>query len=331
VALSPLLHQTAERILARTGQTAAKIGDGLFDELTPGHKYLIAMPQTIVNERDAFRGMVQKASILICDESHIVASASSFYRVAQMVPAYWRLGLTATPETGNPDKDARMMATTGPVVARARAGKMADVGRVVPCLVKYHQVGPPTSDQIAECAGEVLWAILRKTFIENHDARNRKIIALAVEEARNGRKILIICDTVRHLKILSELMNCEDDVRFAALTGKNSTAQRIRATKDIRAGVIDIIFATPIFDEGVDIPELDVMILAAGGKSVVKVIQRIGRALRTSKGKTEAIVHDFMDTGSRVVRRHFLSRVKACRAEGFKISGCSLSNDSKAR
>ena len=38
------------------------------------------------------------------------------------------------------------------------------------------------------------------------------------------------------------------------------------------------------------------MILAGGGKSTIKNIQRIGRVLRTSEGKEEASVHDFIDT-----------------------------------
>lgn len=318
-----LLHQTAERIRDRTGLVSAKIGDGFFDEVER-QKFVIAMPQTATKDPDLFKAYTKGAVGLIIDEAHTASASIKWFRFSQMVPAYWRAGLTATPVTGNPDKDARIEAATGPILIRIKSGSLAGIGkRIVPCIVVYHKVGPPHSDEIAKVAGEVNWAILRKVFIEGHDVRNQKIVTLACAAAYEGKKVLIICDTVRHASILAELLSCED-VRYTKLTGKASTAQRSQAVKEMRHGSTQIILTTPIFDEGINVPELDTLILAAGGKSGVKVVQRIGRILRKYSGKGEATVHDFMDTGSRIVQRHWASRVLACKQEGFRLAEAKL-------
>ncbi len=70
---------------------------------------------------------------------------------------------------------------------------------------------------------------------------------------------------------------------------------------------------------GVDIPELQVVILAAGGKSAVRVIQRAGRALRKCVGKKKATIHDFFDTGSIYLIKHSRNRMATCKAEGFEL------------
>ena len=70
-----------------------------------------------------------------------------------------------------------------------------------------------------------------------------------------------------------------------------------------------------IFDEGVDIPEVNVLIIAAGGKSEVKTIQRIGRGLRKKK-VGGVLVFDFKDA-SKFLDRHSIDRIKVYQKEGF--------------
>ena len=110
-----------------------------------------------------------------------------------------------------------------------------------------------------------------------------------------------------------------ESVRSKLLTGKHAGAVRTEARKDFRTGALEVLIATPIFDEGVDLPELDVIVLAAGGKSAVRLLQRIGRSLRLSPGKTHAMIHDFLDSGNRYTLGHSMGRLKACKKEGFEM------------
>jgi len=64
-----------------------------------------------------------------------------------------------------------------------------------------------------------------------------------------------------------------------------------------------VIVATTIFDEGVDMPSVNVIVQGTGGKSEVKTIQRTGRGLRKKKGSGGLIVYDFLDS-SKYLNEH---------------------------
>jgi superfamily II DNA or RNA helicase len=68
-----------------------------------------------------------------------------------------------------------------------------------------------------------------------------------------------------------------------------------------------VLIGTSIFNEGVDLKYFDVLILAAGGKSSVQLIQRVGRVLRPKTDGRESIVYDFIDR-SKYINKHYKKR-----------------------
>ena len=74
-------------------------------------------------------------------------------------------------------------------------------------------------------------------------------------------------------------------------------------------GEINVLVATSHLDEGADLNELDVCILACGGKKDRKIVQRVGRVLRKSKSGKYGYVVDFTDQGSKVLARQSSSRM----------------------
>jgi len=307
-----IFHQTAERIKWRTGEKAAMIGDGCWEEIGK-KKFAVVMPQTAIKAIDSFSDEIEKATVLITDEAHTTSSANTWYLFSQTIPAYFRCGLTGTPITGDPVRDLRLEAATGPILIRMTAKQTADLGWAVPAEVNYHKI----SNEALHGAD---YALARRLLIEENPVRNAKICQLAIDSAHEGKKCLVICDTIRHVKIIGEVLRGED-VRARVLTGKYSSTARMEAKKDLQTGVTNIIVLSPLWDMGVDIPEVDVVILAAGGKSAVRVVQRIGRSLRKHSGKTKAIVHDFLDLGNSYLLRHSMARIRACKAEGFELKG----------
>jgi superfamily II DNA or RNA helicase len=87
----------------------------------------------------------------------------------------------------------------------------------------------------------------------------------------------------------------------------------MKAIKDLNEGRLDILIASDIFKEGVDIPTVPTLINAAGQKSKVATIQRIGRALRPKPPHNKALIIDFID-GNEPLKRHSLQRFKALSA-----------------
>ena len=87
----------------------------------------------------------------------------------------------------------------------------------------------------------------------------------------------------------------------------------------MREGNTEVLIASKIFDQGIDIPELDALILAGSGKSSARALQRIGRVIRSYPGKRWANVIEFWDN-AKYLESHSTARLKIYKSEpGFQI------------
>jgi superfamily II DNA or RNA helicase len=98
------------------------------------------------------------------------------------------------------------------------------------------------------------------------------------------------------------------------LNGKKSSDERNQSIQDMKTGKLKVIVASTIFDIGIDIPSLDVLINLGGGKSTGRVLQRIGRVIRKFEGKEFAYVVDFYDQ-CKYLREHSQIRFKTASSE----------------
>ncbi len=96
--------------------------------------------------------------------------------------------------------------------------------------------------------------------------------------------------------------------------GATSSEQRLHAINALETGQLHALIATDIFSEGVDIPKVGVLINAAGMKSRVKVLQRVGRALRPHPSKPYALIIDFIDDDAGLFLQHSYQRLKVLKA-----------------
>jgi superfamily II DNA or RNA helicase len=99
------------------------------------------------------------------------------------------------------------------------------------------------------------------------------------------------------------------------LSGKDTTVKRREVMDDIRSGRLRHLIGTSIADEGLDMPILDALTLAGGGRSTTKVYQRIGRVLRPFAGKTDALVADFRLKQEEKINKHAGRRANVYRKE----------------
>ena len=87
------------------------------------------------------------------------------------------------------------------------------------------------------------------------------------------------------------------DGKFMPYTGED-------IVRDFDEERFSILISTSHMDEGVDLSNLDVAVLASGGKKDRRIVQRIGRALRNNKTGKYAYIVDFFDQGSGVLENH---------------------------
>ena len=114
------------------------------------------------------------------------------------------------------------------------------------------------------------------------NAFRNKVIVDIVKEKKNEDLVLVLVDKIKHGEILLNLF-IEEGLKVLFIQGKTKNKKQV--VEDILQDKYQVIIATKIFNEGIDIPKLKTLIIASGGKSSVKTIQSTGRVLRIFDGK----------------------------------------------
>jgi superfamily II DNA or RNA helicase len=135
----------------------------------------------------------------------------------------------------------------------------------------------------------------RKQLIADDADRNGLILDLLQAEHAEGRRVLVLCDLKRHASDLAAHA-IADGVPALAVTSSATAKRRREAFQGFRDGRLSVLFCTSLADEGLDLPELETVILATPCGNAAKVEQRIGRALRPRGGKGAPLVLDLVDS-----------------------------------
>jgi superfamily II DNA or RNA helicase len=248
--------------------------------------------------KEAVKKMVRDAEMIIIDECQYAASATVQFLHRESTSAKHRFLFSGTPWRENGD-DILIEAVGGPKIYDVSASRLIDDGWLIPPKIYFLNV--PRKMGVGKTYPEVY-----QNYIVKNNTRNDLILKAAKKMVNDGRKTLILVTKIEHGKALLELL--EKDLRVSSLDGSNRTRDRLAAIAAMKKGDLDILIASKIFDQGIDIPELDGLILAGSGKSRARALQRIGRVIRTNgPDKTNAIVVDFNDQ-CKYLREH--SRIR---------------------
>lgn len=163
------------------------------------------------------------------------------------------------------------------------------------------------------------WHDLRKLQLESD---NRSIKAVEISDYMNaiGLKTLILLSTRNHAcNMLRMFYDCGlGNKTICSFGGKeflmcDDCGEIIKVDKNsmdrFKSGELTIMLGTSHIYEGVDIPNLDCVIMLVVGKSVRRIIQGVGRSLRRTKNGKYAYIVDFTDSNSGVLKYHSRLRV----------------------
>ncbi|MBE7561091.1 DEAD/DEAH box helicase [bacterium] len=246
---------------------------------------------------------VTAAPLAIFDECHHLP-AETFFRVAMALPsAYYRFGLSATPYRADA-MDLLVTAALGDKLYEVNSSALIDRGFLVPPRIRFLAV-PATG----ELWGAQTYAEIYTRHVVENGPRNAMIAEQARRCAERGLTVLVLVQQIRHGEALARLL--PDAV---LLTGRVDSELRRDVLDRLRARQVEVVIATTLADEGLDIPSLDVLILAGAGKSETRALQRVGRALRQVGEKREALVLDFADP-AKYLCEHSRRRLQIYRTE----------------
>lgn len=311
-----LLENAAARYEKRTGARAGRIGDGRWD-LGDG-AFIVASFQTLwsVLKKGDTEALALLRSIegLMCDEAHVLPS-ESFRKVAMATSnAYYRVGFSGTPLARGDKKSMYTIATIGQVIYKLEPK----------VLIEQGVLSKPTIRAV-ECKhnplqGPDVWTRVYKSQVVQNGDRNELLVKM-VERAE--KPALVFVQHTGHGKSLKKLLQ-KSKVRADFIYGNHSTEERMRQAKRLTNGELDALICTVVFQEGVDLPELRSVVVGTGGASVIAAIQRIGRGMRVSEGKTTFEVWEVNDVGNRWLEKHSTARIKAYEREGHTVEKLSL-------
>lgn len=280
-----LLYQWQREFLKNLGVEAGLVGDGNFEEKT----FTVAMMQT-VNKKPLQRNY----DILVADECHHIP-ADTFQQVAERIESKYRYGLSATPwrEDG---KEMLIWAQTGTLITRVGLEKMVTKKWLAePKFLILDYGGYIHGDN---------WAEEYRNLVEN-EKRNTKIIKYVTEAWKNDFKIYVDVKRIKHGKYLAKKLK-DEGVKAVFVSGRDSSGRRERILKDFEDN--STVLVSTLIKEGVDLPGMNMIVLAGGGKSKIATIQVIGRALRPKINVNEAYIVDLKDDTGKYVRSHFYER-----------------------
>ncbi len=228
--------------------------------------------------RDAF-------DYVVIDEFH--RAAAPFYRgLIDYFDPRFLLGLTATPERTD---GGDLLALCGEnlvyrcdLVRGIREGLLSPFRYFgVPDDVDYSNI-PWRSSRFDE---ESLTAALAT----QERARN----ALQQYRARAGRRTLAFCCSKAHADFMAEFFRAEGILAAAVHSGSTS-APRARSLEQLEAGELGVVCCIDMFNEGVDLPHVDTVMMLRPTESRILWLQQFGRGLRTAAGKERLTVIDYI-------------------------------------
>jgi superfamily II DNA or RNA helicase len=213
-----------------------------------------------------------------------------------------RIGLTATfPK--DPEAALAVEGCFGPIIGEVTIQEGVEAGFLARPVIKLIPV--PFNVDIRDLKR---WAQIYDKGVVNHVARNRIIARLTRDLVAREETVLIIVNIIEHgdniQKVLRQL-----GVSSEYIQGSSDAYVREHVRKSLNERKILCVIATAVFKEGVNIPGLNNVINAAGGKSEIATLQAIGRGLRVTDDKKFVTIYDFLDSG-RYIAEHAVERMK---------------------
>lgn len=253
------------------------------DEDISNADYIFAMIQTLNKKEHLERFPKDYFNYIIIDEVHH-SGAKTYQSIINYFKPDFLLGMTATPERSD-DFDIYGLFNHN----IAYEIRLYDALREnLLCPFHYFGISDITVD--GEC-------IDGKTSIKNLtlDQRVDHIIEKSRYYGYSGEKLhgLMFVSRVEEANILSEKLN-EKGIKSIALTGEHGDSARENAIEKLEKGEIEYLITVDIFNEGVDIPCVNQVILLRPTESSIVYIQQLGRGLRKNENKEFVVVLDFI-------------------------------------
>ena len=265
-------------------------GDLWVDGMEPSsNEYVFASVQTLNNRLKDIKLTPEYYDFIIVDEVHHI-SASTYRPIINYFRPKVLLGLTATPE--RMDGENILEDFCNRIAAEIRLPEALNKKLLSP----FQYFGITDSIDLTNVKwekGKYVASELTSLYTKN-DIRVGEIIHNLNKYTNdiNDVRAIGFCVTIEHANFMAEKFNLAG-LRAVCLTAKN-TNERDRIREQFKKKEFNYLFVVDIFNEGVDIPEIDTVLFLRPTESLTVFLQQLGRGLRLSDGKDCLTVLDFV-------------------------------------
>lgn len=282
--------------------------------------------------------LLASVDCLIVDEGHH-ASADTWRAILNACEnARFRIGMTGTMKTKQRIRDITLKAYVGPLLHRVTNDQLIEKGYSAKPIVyairdkdlyardltvpkkrvsyKDRRTGEWVTRWLPE--GRERHRLELKALLSDADY-NAAVVRVARAFLRSGLKPLILTTSLAQLNNLKRRVEAKG-LHPLSIWGDVDGKRRSTLVKRFSADENAVLMGSTVFDEGFNAPAVGVLLLVAQGKSTVKLLQRVGRAIRAkSKGLNLVAVVDFTATNGEYLLKHSAERLATYRAEKFEV------------
>ncbi|MET9500967.1 DUF3427 domain-containing protein [Streptomyces sp. NPDC006622] len=229
--------------------------------------------------------------VIVIDEFHH-GTAPTYRKIIDHFQPAELLGLTATPERMD-GKNIQDEYFDGRIAAEMRLWEALDNELLCP----FHYFGVSDNTDLSA----VKWkrgAYDTGSLSEllTGDKIRAGLIVKAVEEKvadPSRMRALGFCVSVAHAHFMAESFR-SSGLHAVAVSGETPADERCQALADLKSGTVQVVFSVDLFNEGIDVPDVDTLLLLRPTSSATVFLQQLGRGLRRSDNKAVLTVLDFI-------------------------------------
>ncbi|WP_137148199.1 DUF3427 domain-containing protein [Mycolicibacterium sp. CR10] len=258
---------------------------GLFtgDDKQPDADFVFATVQTMWRYLDQFPA--DSFDYVVVDEFHH-AAAATYRKVIDHFTPRFLLGLTATPERMDGADLLSLCADNSVFSCDLVEGIRRNE------LVPFHYWGVPDPVDFEP----IPWRNGRfdpQALEAAIETQERAQSAFDEWQSRCGKRTLAFCASKHHSDFMSAFF-LERGIRCASVHSGPSSAPRHQSIDDLRSGALEVIFTVDLFNEGLDVPDIDTVLMLRPTESPIIFLQQLGRGLRIKEGKDALTIVDFI-------------------------------------
>jgi len=303
-----LLYQMESDLKAEGIKNIGLVGDGK----NKPNKVTIGIINSLVKK--ITEPWVKNADLVLVDECHSVNKGNSYDTFLLACRASIRLGVTATPPDPDTTRCLYLEGLLGPFLGMIPIDSLIEEGVLArPIVILAEPRFPQDTDLIRD---------YKKSYdagIVFNPHRNKLIAEISFDMFEKKKTVLVIIYRKEHGKEIMKALKLFPEMKSIYILGKTKGDEREDVRHKLENKEYDVVVASNIWKEGVNIKSLGAVINAAGWKSEKVVMQKLGRGMRTAEGKIDLYYFDFLDTGNKHLAYHALKRLAFYIRKGWEI------------